>query len=134
MGYRRRELWLLLLLGLAFGIGLAIRELRITFPEVADRLEHFDASEPQLNKEPAPPRRPSKLSSVTVRRDGRLDLNRAPEEELQRLPGIGPILARRIVEGRQRHGPFPTPEDLRRVPGIGAKKLEAIRDLVTVGN
>jgi len=60
-----------------------------------------------------------------------LDLNRASPEELQRLPGIGPKLAQRIVEARAKE-PFKSVGDLRRVGGIGPKTLEKLRPLVTV--
>ena len=56
-----------------------------------------------------------------------VDLNRAPWPELIQLPGIGPTLARRIVESRQTEGPFTKHEDIERVHGIGPKKLEAVR-------
>lgn len=62
-----------------------------------------------------------------------LDINRATAEELQRLPGIGPTLAAQIVRTRERRGSFASSEDLRAVPGIGPKKLDGIRDLITVG-
>jgi competence protein ComEA len=60
----------------------------------------------------------------------RLDLNAASAEALQSLPGIGPVLAKRIVADREAHGPFRTPEDLLGVPGVGAKRLDRIRALV----
>jgi competence ComEA-like helix-hairpin-helix protein len=63
----------------------------------------------------------------------RIDLNRAGAKELEALPGIGPTLAARIVEVRRRAGPFLTPEDLLRVPGIGPAKLERIRLLILPG-
>ncbi|MFQ5898862.1 MAG: ComEA family DNA-binding protein [Candidatus Methylomirabilia bacterium] len=130
MVYRRRELWLLLLLASSLGFGLAVREFRSSFPELVERVERFDSPQEPLRSKPPPPRAgPSKATAET---QGRLDLNRASVAELQRLPGIGPILARRIVETRQRDGPFRDAEDLRRVPGIGEKKLEAIRDLIIV--
>lgn len=66
-------------------------------------------------------------------RKGLLDLNRATVEELITLPGIGPVLAARIVAWREDHGPFQSVDDLRQVSGIGEKTLERIRDLVTVG-
>lgn len=64
--------------------------------------------------------------------NGPVDVNRATEEELQQLPGIGPTLARRIVAARQA-APFRSVEDLRRVRGIGAKTLENLRPYITVG-
>jgi competence protein ComEA len=59
-------------------------------------------------------------------------LNRADATQLQDLPGVGPVLAERIVAHRDANGPFQTVEDLLDVPGIGEAKLAAIRDLVTV--
>ncbi len=57
----------------------------------------------------------------------RLDPNTAPEAELDRLPGIGPALARRWIEHRSEAGGFSTPEDLLAIPGVGPKSLERIR-------
>jgi competence protein ComEA len=59
-----------------------------------------------------------------------LNINAASAEALQSLPGIGPALAARIVADREARGPFRTPEDLLRVPGIGPKRWEQIRPLV----
>ena len=61
---------------------------------------------------------------------GQVDLNRATAEELQRLPGIGPSTAARIVEYRDAHGGFQRPEDLQDVPGIGPKTYGAIAEHV----
>jgi len=54
----------------------------------------------------------------------RIDVDRASAQELQRLPGVGPGLARRIVETRSRGGPFGDTAGLRRVEGIGPSKLK----------
>lgn len=61
----------------------------------------------------------------------RVDLNRASASELEALPGVGPVLARRIVESRQRDGPFRRAEELLRVSGIGPAVLERLRARVT---
>jgi competence protein ComEA len=63
---------------------------------------------------------------------GLVAVNRATAAELEALPGVGPVLAGRIVSHRDQHGPFDTAEDLLGVPGIGEAKLAAIRDLITV--
>jgi competence protein ComEA len=55
-----------------------------------------------------------------------VDVNRAGAEELRQLPGVGPVLAERIVEWRRENGPFRTPEDLERVPGIGPRLRERL--------
>ena len=60
-----------------------------------------------------------------------LDINAAGEEELTALPGIGPVLARRIVEYRAEHGPFASVEDLTDVSGFGASMLAALVGVVT---
>jgi len=61
----------------------------------------------------------------------RLNLNSATPEQLESLPGIGPVLARRIVEERDKRNGFQKTEDLLDVPGIGPGRLETIRSLVT---
>ena len=63
---------------------------------------------------------------------GRLiDVNTASAAELDTLPGIGPVLADRIIAERQKR-PFANVDELRRVSGLGPKKLDAIRRFVTV--
>lgn len=64
--------------------------------------------------------------------DGLIVLNRAAATDLQALPGVGPVLAERIVAYREANGPFSVVEDLLMVPGIGEAKLASIRDLVRV--
>jgi len=61
-----------------------------------------------------------------------VDLNRAGAEELERLPGLGPVLARCILEYREKKGNFKTVQELLRVPGIGPKKLAQISAKVYV--
>lgn len=64
---------------------------------------------------------------------GTIDINRATAAELEGLPGVGPATAQKIVEDRETNGPFTKPEDLMRVPGIGAKKFESMREYVVCG-
>ncbi|GHV37437.1 hypothetical protein FACS1894187_14140 [Synergistales bacterium] len=61
-----------------------------------------------------------------------VDVNRATAEELASLKGIGPSLAKRIIDYRQSHGRFKRVEDLLNVTGIGVKKLEDFRNSVTI--
>ena len=63
---------------------------------------------------------------------GKLNINLASETELQSLPGIGPVLAKRIVDYRAAHGPFRSVRDLLKVQGIGQKKFESLEPQVTV--
>jgi competence ComEA-like helix-hairpin-helix protein len=61
---------------------------------------------------------------------GRIAINRASARDLEALPGIGPALAKRIVEEREKAGPYRSPRDLLRVHGIGPKKQAAIQDRI----
>ena len=61
-----------------------------------------------------------------------IDLNTAETRELALLPGVGPVLANRIVENRDRLGPFDSVDDLVRVHGIGPKTLDQIEHICVV--
>ena len=92
--------------------------------------------------EPATAVNPSPVVSLSDQRSvaaapkrshkGLLDLNRATEQDFDALPGIGPRLAERIMDYRQSVGVFHSLDGLRAVKGIGKKKFERIRPLVTV--
>lgn len=157
MLYSRPQLRLLLLLAAIFLVGLGVREWRAGFPALADRLERFDREEPIAPLLPAargenpptqgqpkqkmtgvgapvPPPEARDIPPPTPESPAQpLDLNRATAADLQRLPGIGPALAQRILAERERRGRFESPEALREVMGVGPKKLAALRDLVTAG-
>ncbi|MCL4554367.1 MAG: helix-hairpin-helix domain-containing protein [Actinobacteria bacterium] len=61
-----------------------------------------------------------------------IDLNSATAEELQSLPGIGPSISERIVADREANGPFGSPEDLMRVSGIGQKRFDSLKEMISV--
>ena len=63
---------------------------------------------------------------------GPVNINRASTSELVTLPGIGEATAAKIIADREANGPFRSVDDLTRVSGIGAKKLEALRDLICI--
>lgn len=65
--------------------------------------------------------------------EGRVNINTASATELEELPGVGPATAQKIVDEREANGPFAAPEDLMRVPGIGEKKFESLREYVVCG-
>ena len=62
-----------------------------------------------------------------------ININTAPLEELDLLPGIGPVIAQAIIDYRTEYGAFETPEDLLNVKGVGEKRLEAILEFITTG-
>ena len=62
----------------------------------------------------------------------KININKASLEELIQLKRIGPKYAERIIEYREKEGPFKTPEDIVKVKGIGPKTFELNKDLITV--
>ena len=68
----------------------------------------------------------------TVADVGHVDINRGSVEELQRLPGIGPVLAERVVRYRRENGKFATVRDMQQVKGIGVKRFAHLEPYVYV--
>lgn len=87
----------------------------------------------QISALPAPTTQATEVSQPAATEPGILDINTATAAELESLPGIGPVLAQRIVDYRTEFGNFQTVGDLANVNGIGLKKLEAILDYITIG-
>jgi len=139
--YSLPQLRLLILLALTLLVGLGVREWRAGFPDAALRLERFDRDEPaaplvgETPSAPAPPPAPARPAPPPAPAPLKpLDVNRAAAAELAALPGVGPALAQRIVEERERRGRFDSPEALRYVLGMGPKKLAAIRRFITASD
>jgi competence protein ComEA len=98
--------------------------------------ESEEESEPPTSQRPQPRPPPVKNRRPPSSREAalkgvRININCASQEQLRRLPRIGPKLSQRILEERARR-PFATVEELRRVPGIGPKTLDLLRPYVTV--
>ena len=68
----------------------------------------------------------------TVADVGRVDINRGSTEELRQLPGIGPVLAERVVRYRREHGKFVSIRDIQRVKGIGVKRFAQLEPYIYV--
>jgi len=143
-----KEQWLLLGLAIALGMGAVSLYLhdRAAAPEAvafetrvpakpkAVQMPLQKPAEPPPAHSAAPPENapPITAAEAAISGGGSIDLNKAPPEELESLPGIGPKLASEIVRFRT-HTPFQSVDDVIEVPGIGPKKLEGIRPLVMVG-
>jgi competence protein ComEA len=97
-----------------------------TAPPTVNR--SMDPSDLSAKKAESPPRKSSGKKEPPA---SPIDVNRASAEELQKLPGIGPVLSQRIIDERNKQ-PFRSPEDLIRVAGIGPKILEKVRAYVMV--
>lgn len=73
------------------------------------------------------------LTAAPAGSDLPVDINTATAAQLQTLPRIGPQIARRIIDFREKNGPFRKIEDLMKVQGIGEKVFESLKDRITVG-
>jgi competence protein ComEA len=73
------------------------------------------------------------ITLVATIATGRIDINSASSEELQRLPGVGPVLASRIIEFREQNGPFLSVDELLLVQGIGPTTYQNLKELITAG-
>jgi competence ComEA-like helix-hairpin-helix protein len=157
--YTRQQLALLLLLVGAAGGGLAVSDWRAAHPELVARLEEIDRASPAASSDvveeriervtaprapapragadrpprtPASPRAPKRAAPPDDIQRTPLDLNHATLDDLTRLPGVGPVLAQRILETREAGGRFTTVDDLAGVRGLGRSKLERLRPFVGV--
>ena len=81
-----------------------------------------------------PPYVESEMTTTATASDfGKININDATIDELATLPGIGETIAQRIIDFRERYGQFTNIDELSQVQGIGEKRLDAIRDYITVG-
>src|SRR5580704_13566779 len=94
--------------------------LRRTFARILLLLAAFLALAVSLPAKKKPPAAP-------------INLNTASSEELQQVPGIGPVTAEKILQMRKSYGAFKSVDDLSAIRGIGPKRLEKMRKYLTVG-
>ncbi|MGH3135705.1 MAG: helix-hairpin-helix domain-containing protein [Gaiellaceae bacterium] len=71
------------------------------------------------------------LAGAAAGNGPKVSLSSATADQLDELPGVGPITAQKILDYRAEHGPFRSVDDLDAVPGIGPTRIEQLRDLVT---
>jgi competence protein ComEA len=79
-----------------------------------------------------PANNPGGQASLSAAHDGKVNINQADVNELDKLPGIGPAMAARIIEYREANGSFTAIEDLKKVKGIGEAKFKKLKDKITI--
>ncbi len=128
LGFTRQERAVILFLLFALIIGSGITILKGRNPGVAPELV------PPSNKGSDLEEISEKSREVPLHPiQGKVNINTAGLEELESLPGVGPSLARKIIDYRSQKGRFEKIEEIKRVSGIGEKSFQGIKGLITVG-
>lgn len=122
--------------GCSFGFKLLLLAGTVGFLFFAGLLESPSRSVPpdalSMRQADASLKSVSKSSSVAVADVGLVDINRGSADDLRRLPGIGPVLAERVIRHRQEHGKFGSIHDIQNVKGIGAKRFAQLEPYIHV--
>lgn len=138
-GFSRQERTAIILLILALFTGLAVSsfrhrqislEMTTLTPEDSSLIRQIEElSEHNISSEPGSD---SSSDSTSCQSFFPMNVNTATAVELQKLPGIGPVISARIVDYRRLHGPFSSPDSLLKVNGIGPSKLKKITNYIFV--
>lgn len=109
-----------------------LREVLVTLPPETV-MPTVPSTEPPIRSEPVKQTEPKKSSDSSEKKvTFPVNINTASKKELDALPGIGEVLAQRIIDYRSANGPFSTVDELTKVKGIGAKTLEKLKPYATV--
>lgn len=74
----------------------------------------------------------SAVARSSVNGEGKININIATLEELDKLPGIGPVTAQKIIDYREKNGDFNSIDDLKNIPGLGGKTLDKFKDNIDI--
>ena len=109
-----------------------LREVLVTLPQETV-MPTVPSTEPPVRSEPVKQTEPKKSSDSSEKKvTFPVNINTASKKELDALPGIGEVLAQRIIDYRSANGPFSTVDELTKVKGIGEKTLEKLKPYATV--
>jgi len=131
-GFTPSEQRAILFLLSTFGLGMAVWWYRAGQAPPEINPAELAAFENFLRVAPADSIHSQEQTQITAAAPARIDLNAATHNELVRLPGIGPVMAQRIIDFRAANGAFKRLQDLRKVKGIGAKTYEKLAPLLVV--
>ena len=92
--------------------------------EQIENMEETNSAKEQSNQETT--------SQNNNKTKTKININKATQEELEELPGIGPSTANKIIQHRKENGNFKSVENIKDVSGIGEAKYNSIKDLITV--
>jgi competence protein ComEA len=130
LGFTRNEQKVLFFLIVAFFFGFAAKVYQEHYQPLPDMPVN---STDYKTAEIAFPSVPDRMEAKTVEPlSGPIPVNSASAFELERLPGIGPAMAKRIVDYRDHHGKFSSVEEMHKIKGIGAKTLQKIRPYIKI--
>lgn len=71
-------------------------------------------------------------SASSINSDGKVNINTATKDELDKIPGIGPVTAEKIIGYREKNGDYKSIEDLKKIGGIGDKTLDKFKDKIDI--
>ena len=114
----------------AFIVGSGIRLFLEAFPR--ERSFDYRSSDSTFAVLSAAPENEDHGDGATEKPNGPVNINTATKEQLVSLPGIGEVMAERIILRREDVGPFSTVDELRSIKGISKLKLEKLKPLITV--
>ncbi|MDX1672353.1 MAG: helix-hairpin-helix domain-containing protein [Balneolaceae bacterium] len=103
-------------------------------PSASDRESTEPDSDAGFKKNSSLSNNLDKLSTHESAGGKPVDINKANAEQLESLPGIGPVYAERIIRYRRKHGPFTTAEQLLEIKGIGKKRLDKLKPFIKVNH
>lgn len=130
LGFTRNEQKVLLFLIVTFFLGFAVKVYQEHYQPLPDTpVNPIDYKTAESVLPSVPDRGEAKNVEPLA---GPISVNFADANELERLPGIGPAMAKRIVGYRDLHGKFSSVEELHEVKGIGAKTLQKIRPYIKI--
>lgn len=134
--FTKNEQRVVLFLCIGFFVGLCLRIYNDHFrplPDIATEKPRVIAASVEAmqsgREKASDEQRPGAAASNQTEK---IDINRASFEELTQLPGIGEVMARRILDYRNRKGPFQTMPSLLEIKGIGPKKLEKMDNYIII--